>query len=243
MSKKESGKFEKLDGKNAKIGSLSKGGTIRKGVTFMKKIVFSVLVLVMGLAGAAKADVTYTFTPDPASIMANALDHYGYYTWGIEFDIPDTESISSAVFTYDNIYDWRPEPDSLYTHLLDDPPVGVRSYWDGQGGGDDLDGQGPLIGTWSDPAGGIGGATDVVFTFSESLLETLNQYTADGLFGFGIDPDCRYLFDNGGIEFEITTTVGDKALSEPAHTPAPGAIMLGSVGIGLVGWLRRRRTL
>ena len=62
----------------------------------------------------------------------------------------------------------------------------------------------------------------MVFTFSESLLETLNQYTADGLFGFGIDPDCHYLFDNGGIEFEITTTVGDKALSEPAHTPAPG---------------------
>jgi len=70
-----------------------------------------------------------------------------------------------------------------------------------------------------------------------SVIDELSTWSADGNWALGVDPDCH--FYNDGITFTIITT------KTPPTTPAvpePMSMVLGSLGLGLVSGLKRRRS-
>ena len=241
----------KKESKNDKVKDHSTGVLVREDA-FMKNIVFMVLVLTLGLLCTANAGVTVeeyapgTYNPTGISYQPTPtdmydLDHGSYFLWGIDLtsaaDFSLGDNITAAELSISNIRNWTDEQNVLFIHLLDyaDPITNfglARGRDEGWLEEDFFAGQGEWIIDWRNDPAGV--AVDVTFRFDTDLLEILNEFAAnDGIIGFAIDPDCHY--NNDGVAFTIQT--------DPVHTPAPGAVMLGSVGIGLVGWLRRRRTL
>lgn len=215
-----------------------------------------VCVIVAAAACGSYADSTYRFEPLNYKNLWN-LDHNSFYSWGVKWDVPSGEIISSATLYIKNINDWKDEPnDVLYIRLLDNPPVGEKKYWDGQKRIDQWNwtstsapvyplygAERPLVGFYTDEDGSYGNpksapypqGTDLAFAFDADLLGYLNRFAADGVFGFGFDPDCHYY--NSGISLEITTSP-----TRPGQIiPEPFSIMLGSLGLGVVALIRKRR--
>jgi hypothetical protein len=194
------------------------------------------MVFGMAVAGAVTTgDNVYTFTPIPGDL--GDLTHQDYYSWGINFTVPQGETITDVVLTVNNVDNWQQETnDHLYIHLLNNPRLGVRTYTDWEGGGDNWASSGPLVANYHDAHAG----TPETLTYSLKdlgLLDDFETYVADGRVGFGFDPDCHYY--NTGISLKIYTT---SEKTPPGSVPEPGSMALLLTGAAPVaGMVIRRR--
>jgi hypothetical protein len=199
----------------------------------MKKIIGMICLSFLAIfAFAIDAGArSYTLLVSPSEL--SNLAHERYYTWGINWTVPENQHITSVTLTFQNISKPDSQESDLYVHLLDSVSLGGSYYYDSLP--DDQFSvrkwvnsnfeHGRLLNSWDDISAD---SQEITYDFDQKDMNLLFEYSDNKNFGLGFDPDCN--FEHGGIKLEIVT-----------QAPEPTTMLL--LSSGLLGFAAFRRRI
>jgi len=200
----------------------------------MKKLVAICILLVLMSTGAANAAFTLTFNELPTQPV-NGLSYMGI-TFGFKVGgSPSTDAVYNAIGPGTLTYLQDPTLEGTTAGILtldfatptDQLQFGaaLNSYYAATPG---------YVVRLYDPSylliGVYSGNTSPLVLWSEGQFTYSGTPVSRAAIGFNDRVASRFALDN-------------LTINPVSAVPAPGAILLSSIGLGLVNWLRRRRTL
>lgn len=201
----------------------------------MKRLILFFAVVCLGLTGVAQSAITIDFESDPAGAKPNG--------W-VSADSPlvsfsDSQGADLNVGNYGAQSDGNAlacNPDGDQSYLIMDfaiPSIDLQLDF----GNDDPG--------WSNPGDE---ALLTLFLGATQVGQTAVVMNRDDIMNQTIGIS-GVVFDRATFYYDVTAwspgliEIVDNIVFETSQIPAPGAILLGGMGVGLVSWLRRRKTL